>query len=334
MTNQPLASIVLIVKNGEKYIQKCLEAVSEQSYSDFEVIIFDNNSDDRTKAIVKNNFSRFLLIESKKNYYVGGGFNRGFEKTKGKYIVALCVDVIIDKDFIKNAVSRMESDPKIAALQGKIMQYDYSKSLFTDIVDTVGFQIFRSRRIINIGHGEKDAGQFETPREIFSYEGACGIFRREALLDAKICGEIFDEDFLWYADDIDLGWRLTLLGWKNFYDPSVIAWHDRSTTKSLSRGFKDFIAQRKNIPAMKKRWDHAHQRFAMIKNEIASEFMGDFAFFIFRDIKLLAYFLLFERSSLAAFWDILRYMPRMIRKRKEIMVKKKISGKELKKWLA
>lgn len=332
MTSHPLVSINLVVKDGAKYMRLCLEAVSRQSYPNLEVIVFDNASKDETKTIVKKEFPEFRLIANSRNYYPGGGFNRSFAESRGKYLLALCADVILDKDFAKNAVNRMESDEKIGALQPKILKYDFTDRAFTGIIDTTGFEIFRSRRIVNRGHGEKDRGQFETPEEIFSYEGAAGLFRRAALEDAKISGQIFDEDFVWYADDIDLGWRLTLLGWKNFYDPRVIAWHDRSTTKRTSRDYGDFVALRKTIPSAKKRWDYANQRLAMVKNETFSGFIKDFPFFAVRETKLWIYFLLFERSSLFAFWNFFRLLPKMIAKRKIIMARKKISGKEMEKW--
>jgi GT2 family glycosyltransferase len=332
MDNHPKVSINLVVRNGEKYIRGCLKAVQDQSYPNLEVIVFDNNSSDSTRTAVKQEFPQFKLIENPKNYYVGGSINRCVELDKGDYILALCVDVILEKDFVKNAVERMERDRTIGVLQSKTLLYDFKNQKLTDTIDTAGFEIFRSRRIVNRGHGSKDTGQFEKPEEIFSYEGAVGFFRKKALEDTKINGQIFDEDFIWYADDIDLGWRLTLIGWKNFYDPSVIAWHDRSTTQRLSAGYQDFIQSRKSLPDEKKRWDYVNQRLAMIKNEIISQFIKDLPFFIFREAKLLIYFLFFERSTLLGLADIIKLFPKMIAKRKIIMSRKKTINKEISSW--
>lgn len=332
MANHPLVSINLVVRNGEKYIRHCLKAIKDQSYSNLEVIVFDNYSSDQTKLIAKKEFPEFQLIENSKNYYLGGGANRCIEKSKGEYILILCVDVICEKDFIKNAVRRMESDATIGALQSKTLIYDFKNRKLTDMIDTAGFEIFKSMRIVNRGHGLKDIGQFEKPEKIFSYEGACGFFRKLALEDVKIGGQVFDEDFVWYADDVDLGWRLNLLGWKNFYDPSVIAWHDRSTTQRLSSGYGDFIRSRKSLPSEKKRWDYANQRFAIIKNDIAAQFLKDFPFFIVREIKLWIYFLFFERSTLPGLLDLIKLFPKMTAKRKIIMSKKKSSDKEIENW--
>jgi len=332
MSSCPLVSVNLIVKDGAKYIRHCLSAVKNQSYSNLEVIVFDNNSSDNTRLIVKKEFPYFQLIENRLSYRPGKSWNKCVDLSQGEYILALSVDVAMDKDFIKNAVARMERDKTIGALQSKTLIYDFSNQKSTDIIDTTGFEIFRSRRIINRGHGEKNIGQFEQPEEIFSYEGACGFFRKTALEEAKINGQVLDEDFVWYVDDIDLGWRLNLLGWKNFYDPSVVAWHVRSTTHRLSRGYRDFIELRKSLPPEKKRWDYVNQRLMMVKNDNGPQFLRDSPFFIFREAKLWIYFLAFERSTLLGLFDFLKLLLKMIAKRKIIMSKKKITNKEVRKW--
>ncbi len=332
MANFPLVSINLAVRNGEKYIKHCLRAIKDQSYPNLKVIVFDNNSNDNTRLIAKNEFPEFKLIENSENYHPGESWNKCAELCKGEYILALCVDVILEKDFIKNAVRRMESDKSIGVLQSKTLIYDFKNQKLTDIIDTTGFEIFRSRRIVNRGHGAKDIGQFEKPEEIFSYEGACGFFRKTALEEVKINGQVFDEDFIWYADDIDLGWRLTLFGWKNFYDSSIIAWHDRSTTHRLSKDFLDFIQSRKNLPREKKCWDYVNQRLTMVKNDISGQFLKDLPFFISREMKLWFYFLFFERSTLWGIFSFIKLLPKMTAKRKIIMAKKKLANGEIKNW--
>lgn len=357
----PLVSVNLVVRNGEKYIRGCLNAILNQTYENLELTVFDNNSDDVTKEIVKmvqqvhhKEFPRFRLVENKVNYNFGTGQNRCAELTKGEYILGLCVDVFPDKDFIKNAVAVMEADKKIGALQAKIYKIahlevqppsgaDWQK---TNIIDTTGFEIYRSRRIVNRGHGEEDKGQFNKAEEIFSYEGACPFFRRAALEDTAVPvssavptgrqangnKEYHDEDFWWYADDIDFGWRLRLFGWKSFFAPNVIAYHDRSTTKRLSKGYWDFIKMRRELPALKKRLDWQNTQLTFIKNDVCANVARDFFPFFKRQFSLFVYFLIFEQSTLFAIPKILLMLPRMLKKRRYIMKNKKASAEEMRKW--
>ena len=272
----PLVSINLVVRNGEKYIRDCLKSVKNQSYQNIEITIFDNNSTDGTKEIAGKEFPEFRLVENNANYGFGPGQNRCLKLTKGEYILGLCVDIVLDKDFVKNAVARMESDRKIGALQAKI--YKSENGAPTNIIDSCGFEIFKSRRVVNRGHGEKDSAKFNKPEEVFSYEGAVPFWRRQALLESAIFGEIHDEDFFWYADDIDLGWRMRLFGWKQVYNPQVIAWHDRSTTKGVSHNWLGYfrrVKERRKIPIKKRRLDWSNVRFTIIKNDYIINMLKD-----------------------------------------------------------
>lgn len=326
----PLVSINLVVRNGEKYIRNCLLPVKNQSYNNIEVTIFDNASDDGTKEIIKKEFPQFRLIENNFNYGFGPGQNRCLKITKGKYILGLCVDVEPDRDFVKNAVTRMESDSNIGALQAKIYKMENGNK--TDAIDSCGFEIYRSRRIVNRGHGEKDSGQFSKSEEIFSYEGAAPFWRRQAMEECAVFGEIHDEDYFWYSDDIDLGWRMRLFGWKSFFDPSVIAWHDRSTTKRLSRDWRDFIKLRETIPPKKRLLDWQNMHLTFIKNDLFASVLKDFKPFLVREIKLFLYILIFEPYTLLALPKIARLLPRILKKREYIMEHRKATQQEIEKW--
>lgn len=343
--NFPLVSIHIIVKDGEKYIRRCLAAAQNQSFGDCEVIVFDNNSEDKTNEIVKAEFPGVKLVRFEKNYGLGGGFNRSVNYSCSKYIVLLCVDIVLSRDFLKEAILVLEKDNMIGVLQPKVLHWDFENDKFTNVIDTTGFEIFKSRRIINRGHGEKDENQYKEG-EIFSYEGACPVFLRQALDCSKnpkssVHGlripepleyEYLDEDFEWYADDIDLGWRMRILGWKSYFSPKVVAYHDRQTTKRLKKNRQDFIGIRKSIPARKKMLDFQNQRLSMVKNEYAPLFLNNIFHFIFREIQLLAYFLIFERGSLFGVAGFFRHLPKMIKKRKWIMERKRYPANEMKKW--
>src|SRR3989344_9218880 len=330
MTSHPLVSVNLVVRNGEKYIRDCLRSVKNQTYENLELTVWDNNSDDCTKEIIKKEFPEFRLIEHSDNIGFGPAQNRCLEITKGEYILGLCVDVMLDKNFVAKAVEAMESDKTIGALQAKIYKLENGEP--TNIIDTTGFEIFKSRRVVNRGHVEKDAGQYSQTGEVFSYEGAVPFWRREALKDCEVFGQAHDEDYFWYADDIDLGWRMRLFGWKSFYSPAVVAYHDRSTTKRLSQSPLDFIRLRKTVPARKRMLDWRNLHFTFIKNDFCLSALKDLRSYAPREIKLLVYILLFEQYTLLAIPKIIFLLPRMLKKRRYIMKHKKDSRAEMEKW--
>src|SRR3989344_2807186 len=185
---ESLVSIILPVLNREKYIRQCLGAVLAQSEQNFELVIIDDGSTDSTLSEVSN--FEFLIskqypdlqlqvIKNKERLAPWGNFERACRQSQAKYCVLLSVDVVIDKDFIKNAMEIMEQDDNIGCLQTKIFQYEigsdyklqttrlpahdgaaYGGQVNYKLIDTVGFGIFKSRRVINIGHGLKDGPQF------------------------------------------------------------------------------------------------------------------------------------------------------------------------------
>jgi GT2 family glycosyltransferase len=347
-------SVNLVVLNGEKYIRHCLDAVLAQTYphDKIQLNILDNGSTDSTKSIIGNwkleignsSFATFNLIESEQNLGMWPGQEELLKHTNGKYTVALCVDVMLDKNFAKNAVETLEKDDKIGALQPKIYKYDASTDFQNSkfiipnlkIIDTAGFQVFKSRRIVNIGHGEEDKEQYDNLGEIFAVEGAVPVFRKEALLSCKIMGEIADHDFFWYGDDLDLAWRMRLFGWKQVFAPNVIAWHDRQTTKTLKKSWLDYLMRvpiRRQIPIRKRRLDWRNLRWTLVKNDYIINILKDLPWIVSREIAVLGYTILFEPEVLKEIPAFFRYLPNMFRKRKEIMKKAVLSPKEIRKWI-
>ncbi len=275
-----VVTINLVVLNGEKYIRHCLNSVLSQTYphAQIEINILDNGSADKTREIIKEweSFDRlrmpkFTLIESRVNLGMWPGHEELLKQSSGKYVIVLSVDVILDKDFVSNTAKAMDKDEKIGALQAKIYSYDIDsvgeEKLPKEIIDTCGFKIYKSRRVINMGHGEKDDGQFNQEKEIFAVEGAVPVFRKNALESCRVANEIADHDIFWYAEDLDVAWRMRVFGWKQIFVPDVIAWHDRQTTKNLRKTFGDFIKIRRQIPLKKRRLEWRNIRFTISKND-------------------------------------------------------------------
>ena len=199
---------------------------------------------------------------------------------------------------------------------------------------------------MNIGHGEEDNGQYANSEEIFAVEGAVPIFRKEALESCKInvrssmfkvqCSEIADHDFFWYGDDLDLAWRMRLFGWKQIFAPNVIAWHDRQTTKTLKKSWLDYLMRvpvRRQIPIRKRQLDWRNLRWTLIKNDYIINILKDLPWIISREIAVLGYAILFEPGVLKEIPTFFRYLPKMLRKRKEIMKKAVFSSKKMRKWI-
>ena len=337
-------SINIVVRNGEKYIRHCLDAILAQTYphEHIEIDILDNNSSDRTKETIKDSaqefrnagFSKFHLAESDENMGMWPGQDELLKHSSGKYILVMAVDVMLDKDFISKAVERMESDGNIGALEAKLYRYELSNGTImpSNIIDTCGFKIFKSRRVINIGHGEEDHGQFNKYSEIFAVEGAAPFFRKEALDDSRVKGALVDKEYFWYGDDLDLAWRIRLFGWKEVFDPDVVAWHDRQTTKTLKKNRGDFIRLRRAIPIKKCGLDWRNTRWTVIKNDYIINILKDLPAILSREIQMAGYILLFEPAVLLEIPKFVVLLPKMLMRRRVIMKRATVKPAEMRKW--
>lgn len=345
-------SVNLVVRNGQKYLGYFLDHLKHQTYPHnlIEFNIWDNNSDDRTVEILRfrepefADFASFNLIESKTNIGMWPGQEKLLPHSTGKYIVGAAVDVLMDKNFIAKATEQMEKDANIGALQAKVYTYNIddlsafakaSESTQLTIIDTCGFEIYRSRKVLNIGHGLNDSGQFNETKEIFAVEGAIPVFRRSAIDDCIIDGHFADPDFFWYGDDLDISWRMRIFGWKQLFAPDVIAWHDRQTTKTAAKHWWKSITrlgQRRKIPIQKRRLDWRNLHFTIIKNDYIINILKDLPFILAREIMVLGYTLLFEPSVLKEIPVLVRHLPRMLRRRRIIMKRKRTSAAEIHRW--
>ncbi len=328
----PLTSIILLIFNGKKYIKSCLDSVLAQTYPNIEILVIDNASIDNSAKIVKSLRSpKIKLIENKRNLGFAGGNNQGIGESKGKYILCLNQDVILDKDFIQQAVKVLESDSKIAACQGKLLRLD-KRLRPTNIIDSTGLIMLRNRRIISRGQGKEDRGKYNKQEEIFGVDGAAPIYRRQALKDVTIDGEIFDKDFFAYKEDVDLAWRLRLYGWKAWYCPMARAWHARTSGESAAQTYFEIVKERRKISKFSKYVSFKNQRLMQAKNELCLLFVKHLPWTLPKEIGSWIYVLLFEHYTLKAIKDLFRQLPDALRKRKIIMAKKRIGAKEMKKW--
>jgi GT2 family glycosyltransferase len=261
---------------------------------------------------------------------------RLWQKNKGKYVVVLSVDVLLDPDFLKKAVEVMEKDEKIGGLQAKIYQWNVeAEPVLTKVIDTIGFKIERNRRLTNIGHGIEDRGQYGNIREVFGVEGAVPFFRKSSLEDCRVRGEIMDHDMFWYSEDLDIAWRMRMMGWKEIYAPIVIAYHDRSTTKNIRKDWLDYFRRvkiRRQIPIRKRRLDWRNYRISIMKNDFAINIFKDLPYIVFREIMVLGYALFFEPQIFCEIPKLIGLMPKIFKKRKEIMRKTKVNPAEFHKW--
>jgi hypothetical protein len=154
------------------------------------------------------------------------------------------------------------------------------------------------------------------------------ILLDSALKNARVQGSLIDHDYFWYGDDLDLAWRLRLLGHRQVFAPTVVGWHDRSTTKGFAITFKDHLKRigiRNQIPVLKRQLDYMNVRRTIIKNDYLINLLIDAPWIIPREIGTILYMLIVEPQVLPAVLRLIQSIPRMLIKRRAVMSQAKQS---------
>lgn len=179
--------VIIANYNGEKYLEACLKAVLKQKIKNLELVVVDDASTDGSIKIAKK-FHKVELIRLQENGGPARARNRGARGFKGKYLLFLDVDTLLERESLIEAIAEMETDSRIGAGQ-------------LDLADHHGH--FMSWA----GLPYQASGQ---EKEILGGITAALIVRRDIF--AEIGG--FDEHYLIYGEDTDLCWRIWLAGYR------------------------------------------------------------------------------------------------------------------------
>ncbi|PIZ76416.1 hypothetical protein COY05_01385 [Candidatus Peregrinibacteria bacterium CG_4_10_14_0_2_um_filter_38_24] len=342
--DKPKISIIIIHYNTPHFLKTCLDGIFGQTYENIEVIFIDNNSPDREGIeFVRDTYSHdpelrhnksLIVINNEDNLGYAKAANQGIKiamEGNSEFLVITNPDIIYTPEYFEKIVERIEKDPKIASITGKVYKYDFANKKPTNIIDTVGLFAYKSRRIIDDGQGVEDVGQFDQEQEVFGISGACPLYRREAITDVKIGDEYLDENFFMYKEDVDLSWRFLLFGWKNLFYPKAIAYHGRGTGVIRRFTNKEVVENRKNLSKFQKKFSFRNQLLMEVKNEIPGNFFKDFFQIVGKKILMFGYITIFEPYLWGSFLGFLKLLPATLKKRAEIMKRKKSSSKQMSK---
>jgi len=179
-------------------LERCIESVTATEYPDFQGVIVDNGSVDRSVQNARQSYPNILIVQNLSSLGLGSAYNKAVGATTGEFLVFLNNDIEVDPRWLKALVEfavRQEAN----ILQPEIL-FLHNRS----IVNSVGNEL----PIAGFGHcggiGEHDNGQYDRPRQVGYASGACLFVWRDVF--DKLGG--FDETCLGYGSDIDLGGEL------------------------------------------------------------------------------------------------------------------------------
>lgn len=231
-------AIIIVNYNRKELLEKCLNSLKCMKSEDFTVFVVDNGSEDGSVDLVKEKFADVVLIEM--------GYNSGFCKANNvgikkairagyEHIIFLNNDTEVDENFLNELVQPVNREDRIDMIAPKIIMYSDRNT-----IDSAGIIITPDGMALNrCVDMKKDCMCARDAREVFCPTGAAALYSARLLEDIKQDDMYFDEDFAYYFEDLDMGWRARLRGWKCHYTPKSIVYHHKNAT---SGGYSKFIA--------------------------------------------------------------------------------------------
>ncbi len=237
-----MAKITVVIPNynGIKYLEGCLASLyqQEESTPNFDVLIVDNASGDGSIEQAETLFPQARIIRLQENTGFCHAVNVGIQSSETPYVILLNNDTKVKTGFIKSLYDAIEQDEKIFSVSAKMLMWDRP-----DLIDGAGDQYNVLGWAYARGKGKK-AECYSQPVEVFSACGGAVIYRR-SILD-KI--GLFDELHFAYLEDMDLGYRARIHGYRNYYEPKAEVLHYGSaSTGSRYNEFKTKLSSANNV---------------------------------------------------------------------------------------
>ncbi|MBU1029256.1 glycosyltransferase family 2 protein, partial [Patescibacteria group bacterium] len=343
--------VSIISWNHAKYLADVLNSVLAQTYPDISIVVVDNGSTDGSSDLVREKFPEVGLLRNTNNLGFSRAHNQVIAYTRANFtqlndledlfVLVLNPDIILQTDFIAKLMDRAAHRTDIGSAGGKLLRLfqtmdgDLLEKEFSDVVDSTGIRMFKSRRAVDRNSGQRDNGRFERVEEVFGITGAAVLYRLSALVDVAPDGNYFDEDFFAYKEDIDLAWRLRLRGWKALYIPDAIGYHHRHLAGSEKVSILALLRGRKNRSRFLSRLSYRNHLLMLLKNEQLLNVLIDFPRIWFQETRKALYLIFFEPTTwFSAMLDVIRYLPRTLKKRRAIMALARSRAREIRRWFA
>lgn len=263
---KPVA-VIILNWNGEKLLREFLPSVvANTDTSIADVIVADNGSTDGSRELLRKDFPQVKLLEFDENLGFAGGYNRALRETGYRYTLLLNSDVETPAGWLTPLHDFMEAHPDAAACQPKILSYKQKEKFeyagaAGGFIDRNGYPYCRGRIFDTV---EDDNGQYDTPVEVFWATGAALMVRTD--LYEKAGG--LDERFFAHMEEIDLCWRLLLMGHTLWCVPASHVYHLGGGSLPAANPRKTYLNFRNNLLLLHKNLPAANLRGALLRRRL------------------------------------------------------------------
>jgi GT2 family glycosyltransferase len=302
-------AIVILNWNGrvflERFMGKVLDSISLFGSFVARLVVVDNGSTDDSVDWMKTNYPDTELILLDKNYGFADGYNKALAQISATYYVLLNSDIEVTDNWLSPLVAYMDNHFSVAACAPKLRSFDHPDRFEYagaggGFIDKYGYIFCRGRILDSI---ETDEGQYDKPINVFWATGAALMIRAE--LFHKAGG--LDGSFFAHMEEIDLCWRLQLMGYKISNVPESVVYHVGGGALPNNSPRKLYLNYRNNLLMMAKNMSSDRLPFIFVR------LLGDAASGM---VYLLSWKLSYVRAVIMAHWAFFGRIPDCLRKRK------------------
>jgi GT2 family glycosyltransferase len=197
-------------------LTRAVASVRDQTVSGIEVVVVDNASPLNVRDHIRTRFPGVEVIRTPENMFFAGAMNVALAGARTPFVAVLNDDAYLDPRWAQEVLATFAEDESVGSVATKVMS-----AVRPGTIDSAGDQLDITGRATNRGWGEEDCALYETEADVFSAAGACAVYRRSSFEEAGG----FDDTFVAYLEDVDLGFRLQLLGYRCVFNPLARALH-------------------------------------------------------------------------------------------------------------
>ena len=306
MSNR-LVSIVIVSAGSGDYLGALLDSVSKQTCLPLETIIIDNSP----RQEIKIPPLRGKVYSAGKNLFYCQALNKGIKMSKGEFILCLNDDVVLENNFLEEALKGFRISPRVGMVSAKVLR------IGGKILDSSGLFLSIWFTAEERGYGSIDKDKFDREGCVFGVNGAVAFYRRSMLEDIKIGPDYFDEEYRIFYEDLDIAWRAQNFGWRGYFVPSAIAYHTRGGTVREGRGTakpfaRRYLSDELHLYLIKNRL------FTIIKNASFIKIIFHLPFILLYDLAAFVYIIFSRPWMLKNIFPSLQQLKLALRKRKII----------------
>ncbi len=341
---QAVLAICTVTWNDAVNLPRFFEALAGLQGPPFRLIVVDNASTDGTVESLREHAGaasfplRVIVLPENRGF--AGGLNRALDSAfasdpRPDWVLSLNADAWPTPDYAMRLIESFErftsSERPVGAVTGRLLRANDDRGPGGScpggrsekrLIDACGMALTRSWRHVDRGSGQIDRGQYPATERVFGGSGAATLFLGAALRDAAVAGRVLDDDFHSYREDAELCFRLRERGWEVLYEPRARAVHGRVNLPRRRRQ----MSREVNFHSLKNRYllQLYHRGLADLPRTLLGTSV--------RELGIVAYVLLREPSSLAAYAWLWRNRRRLLERRRMIRSRRRVPPRGTARW--